>query len=422
MHKINIKCEIMRIHTTEQLSARQSMTPEGYLLCEGVGIARTGYQLYAAGEIPLEPDDDGLITIQRPESEVFRDATMASFEGKPVTMDHPADGVGPENWSDLAIGITQNVRRGAGLDSDLLVADLLVTDAAGIEAVRARPGEAVREVSCGYDARYVQTAPGAGYQTGIVGNHVALVERGRAGPRCSIQDKAPIMATKKESAWARALRTAFATKDSDALEAAIKSADAEPEPEDDDDKAQKKTADALANLAATVDGLAKTVDALVKAKTKDDGMRADGINDLPDPKTRTQQTEDDEMDDDEKSSVNDSMKHFAERAEILAPGFKLATTDSVKRAAHVADAQRRVLGIAIQTEDGKACIAPLLAGRTLDKLSVDATGAVFIAATEMTRQRNNARGARYGIKTNDFGGKPKTPAEINAANAAFWKR
>ena len=62
-------------------------------------------------------------------------------------------------------------------------ADLAARTAAALTA------QGVTEVSLGYDADYEQTAPGVGRQTNIIGNHVALVERGRCGPRCAIGDR-----------------------------------------------------------------------------------------------------------------------------------------------------------------------------------------------------------------------------------------
>ena len=85
-------------YTVERLGARQSVTNDGFLLCEGVPIARIGQLLYAAGEVPVEPGRDGIIRIERTPEEVFRPETLASFEGKPVTMDHPAEFVTPDTW------------------------------------------------------------------------------------------------------------------------------------------------------------------------------------------------------------------------------------------------------------------------------------------------------------------------------------
>ena len=68
---------------------------------------------------------------------------------------------------------------GEGIDNDLLLADLVITDPVAIEYIN----KELPEVSAGYEAEYEQTEPGRGVQREIVGNHTALVLRGRAGPR-----------------------------------------------------------------------------------------------------------------------------------------------------------------------------------------------------------------------------------------------
>ena len=126
----------MRYFTTHALSPNIEETPEGYLLCVGVPIARCGVQEYQPDEVPIEPGPSGVILIVREEAEVFSPATIASFEGKSVTISHPdpdpdpdVPDVNPENWRELTCGIVMNVRQGAGDSSDLLLADLQITDA-----------------------------------------------------------------------------------------------------------------------------------------------------------------------------------------------------------------------------------------------------------------------------------------------------
>jgi hypothetical protein len=200
----------MRFYTTEQLGPERSLTPEGFLLCKNVPIARTGSQIYAHGEIPVEPDSNGLIHIDRPESEVFRNETLASFNGKPVVDEHPPEGrVTPDLWRQKAVGVLINPRRGDGLNFDnaFMYADMLIQDQGAIEAVL----NGKREVSAGYDSEYLQLAPGHGQQRNIVGNHVALVDRGRCGPRCAIGDALPM--ANRVQAMQNRIRRAVRTKD-----------------------------------------------------------------------------------------------------------------------------------------------------------------------------------------------------------------
>lgn len=172
--------------TTGKLSENIHETPEGFLVCYAVPIGRTGEMVYGKGEIPLEPGPDGRILVTREASELFHPDTLSSFEGKAFTLNHPSDFVDPSNWSDLAKGVLQNVRKGEldeeGFES--LIADVLVTDKKAIQMIKI----GVREVSCGYEAIYEQTGIGTGRQTQIRGNHLALVDEGRAGPSYAIND------------------------------------------------------------------------------------------------------------------------------------------------------------------------------------------------------------------------------------------
>lgn len=167
----------------DRISPHMTDTPEGFLICHDVPIARTGPQDYLARELQLDGDPDRLITVQRHPEDVFEDATLASFEGKPITDGHPPENVGPENYAAYTKGHVQNVRR----SGDYIVADLYINDANLAEEVR---NNVKREVSCGYLCSYVPD--GAGYrQSNIRGNHVAVVPKGRAGSTVAIQDTAP---------------------------------------------------------------------------------------------------------------------------------------------------------------------------------------------------------------------------------------
>ena len=169
---------------SENISRRE---PEGYLLCLNVPVARTGFQEYLPGELNLAqapPEAAGdLISVYRPEEEVFSPETIASFEGMPVTNDHPPDGVDAENIRRLQRGHAHNIRRGSGADSDLLLADLILTDPCLIDAVLAGK----REISCGYTYELCEEN-GKYIQRKIRGNHIAVVDAGRAGSRVSIKD------------------------------------------------------------------------------------------------------------------------------------------------------------------------------------------------------------------------------------------
>ena len=212
---------------SENISRRE---PEGYLLCLNVPVARTGYQEYLPEELGFDPtchpersegspygfsasgntgqalgvistkgptgprgEISSPLQVYRPEDEVFSKETIASFEGVPVTNDHPPDGVNLRNDRRYRMGHAQNVRRGTGEESDLLLADLVITDSHLIDLILSGK----REISCGYTYD-LSEENGQFIQRKIRGNHIAVVDAGRAGHRVSIKDEQAIKPAKKE--------------------------------------------------------------------------------------------------------------------------------------------------------------------------------------------------------------------------------
>jgi hypothetical protein len=448
----------MDFYAPEMLGKTRALTPEGFLLCKGVALARTGTQMYNSTEIPLEPNSAGQIHIDRLPEEVFREETIASFVGKPVTVTHPEEFVSPENWKEKAVGTVQNPRRGTGIEDDLLIGDLLITDVAAIAYVN----KDMPDLSAGYESDYEQAEPGHGIQRNIVGNHVALVERGRAGPRCAIKDGVPVERTttshqstsgafpmskgKFVGQFARLL-TAFQNKDEAALKAELERAeDAESDPEEKEKKEMKDAAREMKDAAKEMRDEAK---AWRDKRAKDEeetaaAKKAREDKETSDKKTRDEFEAKEKKDKEDKAVadallaaeelraprvdlgkiwVGDGLKEIAARAEILAPGISIPTADAVasdKEGGVIPALMLKALQTADATEAGKAIVKTFLMGRTLDKLDAASLLGVFNGAAELTRVRNND-GIRTKLTTKDFSA-PKTIAEINEANAKFWAR
>lgn len=174
----------------DSISPNITKSPEGYLICKNVPIGRLGKMQYYASEIGIKENPDALITVTRDAGELFALAALASFEGKPVTNEHPPDDVEPSNYANYSKGHVQNVRRG-GDDSDKMLADLFITDPQLISEIE----NGKREVSSGYDCQYEQNSDGDYFQRQIRGNHVAVVDKGRAGQSVSIKDSQPLIKT-----------------------------------------------------------------------------------------------------------------------------------------------------------------------------------------------------------------------------------
>ncbi len=165
------------------LTEHIAYTPEHYLVCRSVPIARSGWQEYKGREIGPELDADRTYRVWRDSAQVFSPAAAASAEGKAVTRTHPPVMLNADNTSSFARGHAQHVRR----DGDLLVADLVVTCPVLAQEILAGR---LREVSCGYTCRYYPLGENEFSQEGIQINHIAIVEDARAGGRVAIQDAA----------------------------------------------------------------------------------------------------------------------------------------------------------------------------------------------------------------------------------------
>lgn len=165
-------------------------TQDGYLAVRA-RAARVGTYQYLGSEI--DPDnrhglrDAGMVNVLRDDAAVFDSKSAHSFIGKPVTDNHPSVAVNAANWRDHARGVVMGAMR----DGDYLAFDLLLTDKDTIAAVDAGK----RELSNGYAADLTFgdfDGPGGvkcvAKQVSITGNHVAIVDKGRAGPSCAITD------------------------------------------------------------------------------------------------------------------------------------------------------------------------------------------------------------------------------------------
>lgn len=205
------------LFTPEQSS--MSLNEHGYLNINA-RIARSGIQEYYAAEFwPHAFNDrewDDVIRVYRPPEEVFSDEALASFRLIPVTNDHPFDDVTASNWREHSVGTTHgDVER----DGDLVKTQLLISDAAAVNDVQ----RGKRELSSGYTNRVEiisgATPIGEAYDAisrEIRGNHVAIVDKGRAGSEVRAGDarKSPaLIARLKDSFVNKTAVTPKSTKD-----------------------------------------------------------------------------------------------------------------------------------------------------------------------------------------------------------------
>jgi len=470
-----------QFYVTEKIGPKQSLTPEGFLLCEEVPVGRTGLMIYGPGEVPIEPNKDGIIKIQRSAEETFNPKTLASINGKPMVDDHPPDDVTPETWNTLAVGVALSPRRGVGSTDDLLLCDLLVTNAAAIKAVQ----DGKREISLGYDATYVPTGLGEGYQKDIIVNHIALVESGRCGLRCAIGDQQTNIEGKEQQMTNRVkvqpavrrklIQAAFATQDKKALDEAMDM----PVTDENEEEVPKDTKDESGDTHIHVHtgGDPTTTAAGSGGETHDDSIGSDefqahvskndadhkefrdAIADLnsrmaamsgstpanPAPAADAAEEEEmqeavkDEFPDDKKEEagkardsvyLGDSFTSTMALAEILVPGISLPTFDRAAKPVVTTKAicalRKKALDLAYHQPATRDIVEELLSGKPiscLNDMTCMPVKNIFNAAAAIRRRSNNDSGKQTSVvNTNSAQGNHiQSVADLNAKNKAYWK-
>jgi hypothetical protein len=175
---------------------------DGSLLADA-RIARTGVQTYLGSEVGKP--DMAVVRVYRPGAEVFHQDTLKSAAHRPVTNDHPADLVTADNWKQHAVGQTGDEITGEGI---FIRVPLMVSDGATIADIENGKRELSAGYTCDLDFTAGMTPAGEAYdaiQKNIRINHVAIVQRGRAGSQVRIGDGAvswgvsPVIADKEES-------------------------------------------------------------------------------------------------------------------------------------------------------------------------------------------------------------------------------
>ncbi len=463
----------MKKHFATKLTENIHKTPEGFLICYNVPIARTGEMIYGDGESPIRVGPDGKALVTRESKEVFRPETIASFEGKPFTIKHPDDFVNPQNWKLLAKGHLQNVRQGAGEFENDLIADILVTDHEAILMVEG----GIREVSCGYECEYIELGIGRGMQTNIIGNHLALVPQGRAGAAYAINDqkgakmkklgdkikgifaKAGDEAAKvvdessggegdtkdkadgDEPAWAKKLTNTmqkvadgltqvasmsqpskFSDEDKDDDKDKDKdkkdAKDAEGEEKKDDTKDEGEEAPAWAkSLIARIEALEGKMGEESEDAEGEEGEESEDAEGEEGEESEDAEGEEEAEDDDFEESPAAKTGDEASRIEILAPGFK----------AKGKDAKRSALIEASKAKDTAAIIKKLNGGKEVDlkKVSQKTIDHLFIGASEVVglyRTKNFAKWKQVRDSQGDSAadGGEMTPEKINEINEKHY--
>lgn len=290
-----------------RISDNIAETPEGFLVCHNVPLARVGTQEYLGSEVG-KPELDIVKVYRRPE-EVFKKSAIDSFEGKPVTNDHPPKLVEGGDAMSYLKGVCKNVHRGTGEDSDKVVADLVIYDPTLISLIK----DGKREISAGYTCSYADFN-GELEQVDIVGNHVAVVGKGRAGSSVAIRDEKPTrrkkMAKKKQSILDRMFHV-FVNDEDTTPEDIKEAADAVNELEEGETVDTEPTEDPTAK--AIQDALKPIMDRLDALEAKDSDDEEDFVEDEDEDEdflTDADEDEEEALDEDGEASPEEIAEHL----------------------------------------------------------------------------------------------------------------
>lgn len=176
--------------------SKRRIDENGYLRVEGCPITSAGVFDYARSEVGLDGDPNELVKVSRPLSAITSSEFLGSCQSLPIVNDHTylegltsdgaeeADGVDPSKKG--VCGTLSNVRYNE--DTGWVVGDIVVYSRALIRQIMS--GKKT-ELSLGYTCVFTPTEEGdcAATQTGMSGNHLALVDRARV-PGARILDSA----------------------------------------------------------------------------------------------------------------------------------------------------------------------------------------------------------------------------------------
>jgi len=166
--------------------SQREITDAGQMIVP-CAFARTGVQLYKGASIGLIDRADEIIEVHRTEEVVFDEDSMKSFRSAPVTIGHPKDDKGSpvqvtaDNAKDYQVGMLEGMPT---RDEDTLTGTLVIASKEAIDQIE----EGIVELSAGYTCDIAEV-DGKYYQKNIKANHIAIVEKGRAGSGCAIADE-----------------------------------------------------------------------------------------------------------------------------------------------------------------------------------------------------------------------------------------
>jgi len=177
--------KLIGVNLTDRIKVptQRKFTDSGQMIVP-CAFARSGSQIYSAGALGL--------TDVKPDTPITEDS-VASFRSVPVTIGHPKkDGknisVTADNAAELQVGVLEGL---PVRDENKLAGDLVIARQDAIDKIE----DGTQELSAGYtcDVEMVTGDDGetSYYQRNIRANHIAIVDKGRAGSSVRIADEDP---------------------------------------------------------------------------------------------------------------------------------------------------------------------------------------------------------------------------------------
>lgn len=369
--------------------SQRSIDADGFLVAPAT-IAKAGnVQKYRASELGLDGDPNRIVSLYRPVDEVAKAAP--TFARRPVTDNHPpSKWVTADNWSKYGVGEASDK---VAMDGDNMNTTITVRNKRTVDAVMS--GKA--GMSCGYkfsfDESKKTTPEGVavdGWMTDIVGNHIAVVDRGRGGPECVIADEETPMSTK------RIVVDGLPLDLDEVAAAAVEKLQASNTKLANDAKAATDMAEEAEKRAVAADAANKEL----TAKVETQGKEIEALKKTPTAPTQ----EAIEAAAEERNTVVGD-------AAVLAPDLKPAgkTVDAIRRESITAASAKHA--------NVKAVCDSVLGTVALDKAGPDAVKAIFTSAVGMLRAAKATDSAAPDMLAAG-GGADKDKKETVAADGA----
>lgn len=178
----------MKVRFDDKLSIPSSrkIQATGQMVADAA-IARTGVLTYAAKELGsmfADRNPDSLVRVAQLSDDLFSEETLDKFRSAPITIGHPVADVDMSNIKELGVGTLEGK---PFQDGERLAASLVLSDATAIDLVN--QGTQELSVRAYYELNRVDGQEDYdAVRTICTVNHVAIVERGRAGATCRISD------------------------------------------------------------------------------------------------------------------------------------------------------------------------------------------------------------------------------------------